>query len=96
LAWAIEWDERAFKEFKRLDRKAQGNIIRYLKERIATADDPKRFGAPLSHDLAGFWKYRLGDYRIICRIEEEKLVVFIVRVRHRKHAYKEKSGLTRH
>jgi mRNA interferase RelE/StbE len=84
LAWAIEWDERAFKEFKRLDRKAQKVIRRYLKERIAAADDPKRFGAPLSHDLAGFWKYRIGDYRIICRIEEEKLAVFIARVRHRK------------
>jgi mRNA interferase RelE/StbE len=96
LAWAIEWDERAFKEFKRLGRKTQEIIKRYLKERIAPDDDPKRFGAPLSHDLAEFWKYRIGDYRVICRIEEEKLVIFIVRVRHRKHAYKDKSGLSRY
>ncbi len=96
MAWTIEWDERAFKEFKRLDRKAQEIIRRYLKERIAVDDDPRRFGAPLSHDLAGFWKYRIGDYRVIRHIEEDKLVVFIVRARHRKHAYKDQSGLSHH
>ena len=96
MTWTIEWDERAFKEFKSLDKKAQKDILRYLKERIASDEDPKRFGKPLSHDLTGLWKYRLGDYRIICRIEDHKLVVFIVRVRHRKDAYKDKTNLSIH
>jgi len=88
LAWTVEFDDAAAKELRKLDRQAQHEILRYLRERIATAEDPRRFGKPLSHDLMGLWRYRVRHYRIICNIEDDKLVVLVLRVGHRKDVYK--------
>jgi len=90
LAWKIEFDSEAENDLKKIDREIQRRILRYLRERIATEKDPRRFGAPLRRELSGLWKYRLGDYRIICRIEEKKVVVYVIRVGHRKEIYKPK------
>ncbi|MCI0654939.1 MAG: type II toxin-antitoxin system RelE/ParE family toxin [Methylococcaceae bacterium] len=88
MTWKVEFDDRAAKELRILDQQTQLNILNYLRERIATAEDPRRFGKSLSGDLAGLWRYRIQDYRLICRIEVEKLVVLILRVDHRKNIYK--------
>jgi mRNA interferase RelE/StbE len=85
LAWVIEWDDKAVKEFQLSDPAAQRSIIRYLNDRIATDKDLCRFGEPLRKDLKGFWKYRVGDYRLICPIEANKLIVLVVRVGHRRN-----------
>ncbi len=85
--WAVEFDDAAAKELRKLDRHAQQEILRYLRERIATEEDPRRFSKPLAHDLAGLWRYRVRDYRVICNIEDDKLTVLVVRVAHRKDAY---------
>jgi len=90
LAWQIEFDAQVEHDLKKIDRGAQRHIMRYLRERIATEKDPRRFGAPLRRELSGLWKYRLGDYRIICRIEDKKVVVYVIRVGHRKDIYKVK------
>ena len=90
MAWKIEFDSEAENDLKKIDREIQRRILRYLRERIATEKDPRRFGAPLRRELSGLWKYRLGDYRIICRIEEKKVVVYVIRVGHRKEIYKPK------
>jgi len=88
LAWRIEWEDEAVKELKKLDTRAQRNIVRFLKEKMAVEDDPRRFGEALRKDLKGFWKYRIGDYRVICSIEDETVVVLVVRVGHRRTVYK--------
>jgi len=90
LAWQIEFDSEAENDLKKIDREMQRRILRYLRERIATGKDPRRFGAPLRRELSGLWKYRLGDYRIICRIEDKKVVVYVISVGHRKDIYKSK------
>ncbi len=87
MIWRIEFDDAAAKELRKLDRQIQKEILHYLRKRIATEDDPRRFGRPLSHSLAGLWRYRIRNYRIICNIEEDKLVVLIVRIAHRKDVY---------
>ena len=87
MTWKIEWDERALKEAKRLSREARQQIVAYLKEKIANNQDPRRFGKPLTANLAGLWRYRSGDYRIICRIEDHKLVILVVKIGHRKDVY---------
>ena len=84
MAWRVEWEDQAVKELKKLDARVQRNIVRYLGEKIATEDDPRRFGDPLRKDLKGLWKYRIGDYRIICSIEDKSVVVLVVRVGHRR------------
>ena len=87
MGWVIEWDERAVKELKKLDKQAQKDIIQYLKTRIATEESPRRFGKALIGDKAGLWRYRVKDYRIICNIEDDNLVVLVVRTSHRKNVY---------
>lgn len=85
--WQVEWDERALKELKKLDKQAQKDIIHYLKSRIATEESPQRFGKALVGDKAGLWRYRIKDYRLICNIEDGNLVVLVLRASHRKNVY---------
>jgi mRNA interferase RelE/StbE len=72
---------------RKLAPEAQQTILRYLRERVAGSPDPKQFGKPLRMNLAGLWRYRVGDYRLICRIEENRLVV--LKVGHRREVYED-------
>jgi mRNA interferase RelE/StbE len=87
LVWQIQFDPGAFADLKRLDREFQRRILRYLRQRIATSEDPRRFGKPLRGMLHGLWRYRLGDHRIVCQIREQALIVLVVRIAHRSKAY---------
>jgi len=87
LTWKIEWDDAAAKELRKLDKQAQKDILRYFRDRIATEDDPRRFGKQLSRELTGLWRYRVHNYRMICNIEDNSLVVLVLRVAHRKEVY---------
>lgn len=87
MTWSVEFDEAARKELRKLDRQAQQDILRYLRERIATDDDPRRFGKALARELAGLWRYRVQHYRLICHIEDRTLTVLVLRVGHRKDVY---------
>jgi mRNA interferase RelE/StbE len=87
LIWTVEFDDAAAKELRKLDRQAQSDILRYFRQRIATDEDPRRFGRSLSCELAGLWRYRVRDYRMICNIEDDKLIVLVLRASHRKDVY---------
>lgn len=87
MTWIVEFDDAAAEELRKLDRQAQQEILRYFRERIATDEDPRHFGKPLSRDMAGLWRYRIRDYRMICHIEDNKLVVLVLRADHRKAIY---------
>jgi mRNA interferase RelE/StbE len=86
-AWRVEFDRGAARDLRKLDVQAQRLILRYLRERIATAGDPRRFGHALTHDLKGLWRYRVGDYRIVASIEDNRLVVLVVTVGNRRQVY---------
>ena len=87
MNWDYSFDERALKELKKLGRQAQSEIIAYLDERVAGDAEPRRFGKGLKADLAGLWRYRVGDYRILCQIKDRELLVLVVAVGHRKNIY---------
>lgn len=87
MTWNVEWDDAAVKELRKLDKSIQRKILRYFRERIATDKNPKRFGKPLIGDKAGLWRYRIQDYRVICKIENNTLLVLVLRVGHRKGVY---------
>ena len=87
MAWKIEYTETAQRQLAGIDREAAKNIKRYLDERIATDEDPRRFGDPLKKDLSGLWKYRVGAFRIIVEIQEARVVVLVVRIGHRSKVY---------
>ena len=87
MKWAYRFDERALKELKKLGKQAQKEILAYLDERIAGKEDPRRFGKALHAELAGLWRYRVGDYRILCQIVDGQLLVLVISVGHRKNVY---------
>lgn len=87
MNWVYKFDERALKELKKLDRQAQREIIAYLDKRIAGRLDPKRFGKPLRAGLSGLWRYRIGNYRLVCQIKEREFVVLVLTAGHRKNVY---------
>lgn len=87
MSWVYRFDGRALKELKKLGRQAQRDILAYLDERVAGDADPRRFGKGLKADLAGLWRYRVGDYRILCEIKDRELFVLVVAVGHRKDIY---------
>jgi mRNA interferase RelE/StbE len=78
--WRIEITRTAEKQIKKLDRVAQTAILRFLRERIQNVDSPRQLGRPLRGDKGGLWRYRIGDYRLICDIQEEKVTVLVLRV----------------
>jgi mRNA interferase RelE/StbE len=85
LAWTIEIAESAAKTLKRLDKSIQQRIARSLYRRVATLEDPRSVGEPLRGPVLGrYWKYRVGDYRIICDIQDQAIKVVVVRIGHRR------------
>ena len=87
MAWTIEYDPGALKDLKKLDRQIQREILDYMDERVARAKDPRDFGKPLRASRFGLWRYRVRDYRIICELQERRLVVLVVGVGHRSTVY---------
>jgi mRNA interferase RelE/StbE len=87
VPWRVEFDRDAARDLRKLDVQAQRQILRYLRERIATDEDPRRFGHALARDLKGLWRYRVGDFRIVASIEDERFVVLVVAVGHRREVY---------
>jgi len=88
LAWTVSFEPRAFTELSKIDRKAQRRIIRFLQERVAGSRDPRQFGKPLKGEKAGLWRYRIGDYRVVSQIQDERSVVLVLRVGHRGGVYR--------
>jgi mRNA interferase RelE/StbE len=78
--------ETAKKQLKKFDKSIQKKIIGYLEE-VAGLEDPRTRGKGLSSNLAGLWRYRVGDYRLICEIKDEILTVEVVRIGHRREVY---------
>ncbi len=88
MAWTVSFGEDAKKSLKQLDRQVAKRLTRFMRERVAVADDPRTLGRALGGDLSGFWRYRVGDYRIICELHDDVLVVLVIDVGHRKEVYK--------
>ena len=89
MAWSVEFDAAAVKELRKLDAQVARRIVAFLRERVAPLDDPRSIGEALRGDTLGeFWKYRLGDYRVVARIVDRRLVVIVVRIGHRREVYR--------
>ena len=85
--WTIKFEAEAIKELSKLDKSIRIRVIKYLEEHLSKSDDPRIFGKPLTGSFAKFWRYRVGNYRVICSIEDRTLVILVVRVAHRKNVY---------
>lgn len=86
--WTIEYDVDFKKEWKKIDPSVQKKVLEFFSERLRTQEDPKLFAKPLSGNPKHFWRYRIGDYRIICEFHESNKVIYLVRIAHRREVYK--------
>ncbi len=77
-----------FKNLKKLDNGSQKLIKKYIENNIRNSDNPKSKGKPLRYNLSGYWRYRIGDYRLICEIKEKNVVIVLIDIGHRKNIYK--------
>ncbi|MCX7116364.1 MAG: type II toxin-antitoxin system RelE/ParE family toxin [Legionellales bacterium] len=87
MIWKIEFDSDVEKDLRKLGHTSQKRIIKFLKEKIATAQDPRAYGKALSGNLMELWRYRVGDYRVISKIEDDVFTVLVIKVGHRKEIY---------
>ena len=89
MAFEIEFDPEAVKDLKKLDRSVQQRLIGFLKQRVATLDNPRTIGEALAGAKLGtYWKYRVGDWRIICDIQDRRIVVRVLRIGNRREIYR--------
>jgi mRNA interferase RelE/StbE len=89
MAWRIEFIPQAERDLAKLDKQAARRILRFLSECIAASENPRSTGMSLKGDkFQGLWRYRVGDYRIIARIEDEVLRVLVIEVGHRREIYR--------
>jgi len=89
LVWPIEFDEAAKKELAKLDRQVAKRLLDFLKQRVISLKDPRSVGQALKGSKLGeFWKYRVGDFRIIASIQDQKMIILILRVENRREIYR--------
>lgn len=87
MGWRIEFTTSAKRALRKIDPAAARRILAYLRERAA--EDPRRVGQALQGERAGYWRYRIGGYRVICTLEDRRLRVLVVRVGHRREVYRQ-------
>lgn len=88
MAWRIEFTRRARKELSRIHPDDARRILRFVRESLHATDDPRRYGKPLRGRNSELWRYRIGDYRLVCHLQDERLLVLVVRVGHRREVYR--------
>jgi mRNA interferase RelE/StbE len=89
MAWKVEFSQAADKYLRKLDPQHRQRILKFLSMRIAGEENPRRIGQGLQGARFGeFWKYRVGDYRLICKIEDDQVLVLVLQVGHRREVYR--------
>ena len=87
MAWTVEVSGFAEKQLRKLDKPIQRRLIDWLEDRIDGCKNPRHFGESLRGEMAGLWRYRVGDYRVMCEIQDQQLVVLALAVGHRREIY---------
>jgi mRNA interferase RelE/StbE len=89
LAWQIEFDPDALKDLRKLDKAIQIRLVGFLRTRLSSLTNPRNIGEALSGQrLGSYWKYRVGDWRIICDIQDQKILVRVLRIGNRREVYR--------
>ena len=88
MTFRVETTARFDREFKKLDRYTQKMIKAWIEKNLVDCEDPRTHGKGLTANRSGQWRYRIGDYRLICAIEDERLVILALSVGHRSDVYK--------
>ncbi len=86
--WLVEYTDIAETDILAFDKSIRERILKYFRERVTAHPDPKRLAEPLSGALRGLWRFRIGDYRAICDIQGDRLIVLVLEVGHRGDIYR--------
>lgn len=87
MTWRIEYSDKALKQLRKMDAAQRAIILKWLDKHIDGCADPRAHGKGLTGDHAGEWRYRIGDYRVLCDMQDERLVVLALSVGHRSRVY---------
>ncbi len=88
MVWKIELSETARKQLAKLDKDEAKRITKFLRQRLAVIENPRSAGKALTGPLGGLWRYRVGDYRLICEIQDGVLRILVVKIGNRREVYK--------
>ena len=88
MAWTLRISETARRQFKKLDRSTAQTLLRYLNRLLLEVENPRQRGKGLTANRTGLWRYRVGDYRVICDIQDDQLLVLVLQVAHRRDVYR--------
>lgn len=88
MSWTLEFDAQARRDMRRLAPLQRGRILRYLNERVLVLDNPRQLGGTLKGSLSKYWRYRVGDLRVLAHIDDGKLVILVITVGNRREIYR--------
>ena len=88
MAWTVEYTDVADNQLNRLDRQISRRIVAYMDSHIASLENPRQIGRALTGPWGGYWRYRVGNYRVICDIQDEVLRILVVGIGHRGQVYR--------
>ena len=88
MAWTVDYADTAKEQLRKLDKQTARRIVDYMDERITGLDNPRSTGKALTGPLGGLWRYRVGDCRVICDIQDGALRVLVVQVGNRREVYR--------
>ena len=88
MSYSLRYDEKALKQLKKMDRSVQKLITSWIEKNLIDTENPRLHGKGLSGDKSGYWRYRVGDYRILADIRDDEIIIIIVEIGHRREIYK--------
>ena len=88
MAWVIDYTDTAKNQLRKLDKQTAKRIVDFMDERVAGLNDPRSTGKALTGPLGGLWRYRVGDCRVICEIQDEAITILVIRIGHRREVYR--------
>ncbi|MDL2252650.1 type II toxin-antitoxin system RelE/ParE family toxin [Ruminococcaceae bacterium OttesenSCG-928-I18] len=86
--YAVDYSPVAAKQLAKMDRQTAALVYGWIEKHLVDCENPRAFGKALVGDMKGFWRYRVGDYRLLARIHDDALVILFVNIGHRKEIYK--------
>lgn len=87
MSWTVKYKKSVLKDFKKIDKHEALRIKEFIESKLVDCENPRKIGKPLKGNLATFWRYRVGSYRLICDIQDSDLVILILTAKHRKESY---------
>ena len=88
MKYKVDYDKKADKQLGKMDKSESSMIYDWIDEHLEGCENPRAYGKPLKGNRKGYWRYRVGDYRIIADIQDNKILILVTEVGHRREIYK--------